>query len=400
MSPDTTRPGAHTPEAGACAPGLGSIRPDKDAMRPVLLLLLAALAAAAAADGAAVLLDGGERAGPVVFTADGLTVAGAAVALADCDRIRLGGGGAPALATARLGLWLADGGWLPIERIEAAAGADQVAVRGPLGALVLPLSAVRGWGETLPAGGERDQVVVASGAYAGRIDGIADGRLRFASEGLGELQLPLGDVLGLRIAGADRAPRGLHLALAIDAAHPPLLLLPGPRPRLAAAPEAELAAWPASCELRVEGGRRVHLSQLDPASVQEEGAFGVTWKHRRDANLEGGPIRLDGRTWARGLSLHSQCELGWALDGRYERLRALVGIAEEVGGEGDCTVVISGDGTPLWKTDRLVGGARAVAVDVPLTGVKTLTIAVGFGGRYDIGDRVTLADAYLVKAKK
>jgi len=370
-------------------------------MRP-LLLSLVVLALAAEDPGAVTLLDGTIHEGVIVFPAAGtaVMVGATTLALADCDRIRIGGGGAPAAGSGKLGLWLIDGSWLPVEAITATSAVDAIAVRGPLGQVALPLSAVRGWGEEALPVAEQDQIRLASGPYAGRVGGIADGKLAFASEGLGDLLLPIADVLALRIAGGNRFAKGLALSLAFDSVHPPLALLPGPVPRLAAAPDATLSAWPAACELRVEGGRRIYLSLLDPASVLEEGAFGVTWKHRRDANLDGEAIQLDGVRHARGLSLHSQCTITWKLGGAYERLRALVGIADEVGDEGDCPVEILADGKTIWRKERLTGRERAVAVDVPLVGVQQLEVRVGFGHRYDIGDRVTLADAYLVKTKK
>ena len=373
-------------------------------MRPLVLVLATCLLLAAEdpGPGAVTLLDGTTRSGAVSFPAGGtaVVVGGESLALADCDRIRLGGGGAPALAPARLGLWLSDGSWLPVTGIAAATEADAVAVSGPLGATVLPLASVRGWGEQALPAAEQDQVLLASGTYAGRVGGVSAGQLAFTSEGLGEVALPVAEVLALRLAGGDRPVKGLALSLAFDSVHPPLALLPGPTPRLAAAPSAVLTAWPPACELRVEGGRRVYLSALEPSAVREEGAFGVLWKHRRDANLDGGPILLDGARYARGVSLHSQCTIAWKLGGGYERLRTLVGIADEVADEGDCPVEILGDGKSLWRKERLTGRDRAQQLDLPLHGVQVLEVTVGFGQRYDIGDRVTLADAYLVRAKK
>ena len=370
-------------------------------MRPLLLSLVAVLLAAED-PGAVTLLDGTTRTGVVAFPAGGtaVTVGGEPLALADCDRIRLGGGGAPAVGASTQGLWLVDGSWLPIEGIAAASAADTIAVRGPLGPGDLPLTAVRGWGERALPIGEQDQILLASGPYAGRVGGITGGQLAFTSEGLGDITLPIADVLALRIAGDDRPLKGLALSLAFDSVHPPLALLPGPVPRLAVAPTVMLAAWPVACELRVEGGRRIYLSALDPTSVHEEGAFGVTWKLRRDANLDGEAMLLDGVRYARGVSLHSQCAIAWKLAGAYERLRTLVGIADEVGDEGDCPVEILADGKAVWRKERLTGRDRAQAIDIPLAGVQLLEIKVGFGQRYDIGDRVTLADAYLVRAKK
>ena len=54
----------------------------------------------------------------------------------------------------------------------------------------------------------------------------------------------------------------------------------------------------------------------------------------------------------------------------------------------------------LWQSARLTGRDKPQAIDVSLEGVKRLEIRIAFGNRYDIGDRVAFADAYLVRMKK
>ena len=368
----------------------------------VLLSAVGAVSTASAADEVR-LLDGSVRSGAVGWVdAHQITVDGAAFALADVDRIVLGGS-APSAdgrvpGSARFGVWLSDGSRLPATARAAVADRADIVLVTALGQeLALPLAAVRGWGEQLPpAVAGVDRVVLLSGSYDGRVRGIKDGKLIFHSEALGELPLELGDCLALRLAGTDRPSDTLRLLAEVDPAQLPIALLPGKIPALVAAPTVALSAWPLGIPLRVEGGRRRYLSDLAPTVVEEEGAFGRTWPHRRDQALEGGPILLDSLRYAKGLSLHSRCRLRWALKGRYVRFSAVIGIADEVGLEGNCPVVITGDGRELWRKDALTGADPAQAIDLDLSGVQTLEIFVDFGERYDIGDRVTLAGAALI----
>jgi hypothetical protein len=187
----------------------------------------------------------------------------------------------------------------------------------------------------------------------------------------------------------------------LDDTHPPLRLLPVPSGGvgLAAAPQTEVGKALTNVRWRVEGGRRVYLGDLAPDAVEEVGAFGVVWPWRKDSNLDGTPLRLGGVRYVRGVVVHSQAKLAWKLDGSYLRLRALVGIADVVADQGDCAAALIADGKTLWTRDRVKGGERPTALDLDLTGVKRLELRVDYGQRYDIGDHLALADAYLVKAK-
>ncbi len=363
-------------------------------MRRVLLSLAVILTcgSASAAD-TVLLLDGSEQTGTVHWRDAGMIgVATTAISLADVDALRLDGA---APAAAPLGLWLVDGSRLPCLGL-VPGDDDALIARTSLGDLALPLTAVRGWGTKLPAAGAADRVVVVSGTYDGRVRGIRAGQLVFVSDTLGELTIDLVDCLGLRLAGSDRSPDVLRVLAELDPAQPPVALLPGPQPRLVAAPRVQVQAWPTGIPLRVEGGKRIYLSDLTPILVEEVGAFGRVWPHHRDRNLEGGPILLDGVRYGKGVVIHSQARLRWQLHQRYGRFTTMIGIADEVGFEGHCPVIISGDGRELWRRDALTGRDPAERITLDVTSIDILEIRVEFGERYDIGDRVTLAGAALI----
>ncbi len=367
--------------------------------------------------------DGTTLAGPTLgLAADAVEIGGKRIALIDCDWIEPGGtapSGPSAPSTQeqrrRMGVWLADGGWLPVARLgEAVAAdgksspADALLATGPLGELVLPLGAVLGWGMELPPAGDgkSDQVVLASGPLQGRVLGIAGGKLRFESPlNPQPLELPLAEVVGMRLAVPARPPRGVVLSVSLDPARPPLVLLPAPNLPLAAAPGVALAdaagaAAPtsllANARLRVEGGRRVYLGSLKPARVEESGAFDIVWHWRSDSDLDGGPLMLGGTRYAHGISVHSKAILAWELGGGYTRLRALVGIADLVAPEGNCSAALVGDGKVLWSRDSVKGTDKPQPIDLDVQGVRTLELRVDFGARYDIGDHLTLADAWVL----
>lgn len=372
------------------------------------LLLLAGVSPLSAATVAA--LDGRMLSGETLTIepkAGTVTVGGVTVALADCDWLETGTGTGidlPGSAGKRLGLWLVDGSWLPVTSIAAGTKDHELTVNGALGAFTVPLTAVRGWGTgtALPGDeGKDDQVLLDSGPVVGRVEGLVAGRLVLRSALDPEpLKLALDQIRGVRLAVPLRPAKGVRLAATLDELHPPLRVLPAAGGfALASVPQVTLGAVLAPVRLRIEGGRRVYLSELDPASVEETGAFGVVWPHQRDRNLDESPLRLGGVRYERGVAVHSQARLSWNLTGVYTRLRALSGIADLVGDQGDCAASLSVDGMVVWSKDSVRGGEKPQIIDLDLTGAKKLELKVEYGARYDIADHFVLADAYLIKAK-
>jgi hypothetical protein len=337
--------------------------------------------------------------------ATSVTIGGAAIVLADCDWIEPGDGSGitlPGMAGKHLGLWLVDGSWLPATSIAVGAKDHELTVNGMFGSLTLPLTAVRGWGTGVVMPGaeiKEDQVLLDSGLISGRVEGLVAGKLILRSALDPEpLQLALDQVRGLRLAIAVRPGKGVRLIAALDELHPPLRVVPTANGfALGAAPHVLLGKKLDSVRLRMEGGRRLYLSEIDPAKVEETGAFGVVWPFQRDRNLDSSPLRLAGIRYERGLVVHSQAYLSWKLDGQYIRLRALSGLADVVGDQGDCAVSISLDGKVVWNRDSVRGGEKPQTIDLDLTAAKQLELRVEYGARYDIADHFVLADAYVIK---
>jgi len=334
------------------------------------------------------LLDGSTRAAVLGLTGTSVVLSVGTLDLAEVDRLSQG----EAPAAVRSGVLLRDGGWLPAARI-AAGSEDHLAVSGPLGELVIPLTAVAGWGDTELAG-DQDRVVVTSGPLEGRVLGIRDGHVRLQSNLSPEpLTLALDQVLAVRLAVPMTPPTGLHLAWRGDAAHQPLRLRPAATPTLIAAPGVAIALDRLTGSLRVEGGSRRYLSDLTPTTVADEGAFGVVWPWQRDRDLDGRPLLLGGERFDKGLTVHSRAVLTWNVAGS-RRFSARVGIADVIAPEGDCLVFFEADGRIVWQS-RLKGGEPARPVALDLRGVTVLILRVELGERHDIGDHVMLVDAWI-----
>lgn len=165
--------------------------------------------------------------------------------------------------------------------------------------------------------------------------------------------------------------------------------------------------WKTIERLDFSQGKIVYLSDLDwdPQLYEREAYFGGRqpidegldlYPPQRDQALDGGPLQLDARPFAKGLAIHSRTRLVYRLPGDYRRFMATAGIDDRTGSQGAVRLVIEGDGRELYAAD-IAGSDAAQPLDLDITGVKRLSILVDFGGDLDISDHLDLAEARIVK---
>ncbi|MBA3936646.1 MAG: NPCBM/NEW2 domain-containing protein [Planctomycetes bacterium] len=139
------------------------------------------------------------------------------------------------------------------------------------------------------------------------------------------------------------------------------------------------------------GAEEVQLSTLDLSLAQQGwGSPGI------DRSVEGRPMHIGGIPFAHGFGTHAPCELQVALAGGSSRFTASVGVDDEQGAtgrNGSVEFTISGDGKELWRSGVMHGGDPSKPVDVEVSGVRTLILAVGNGGDGNGGDHADWADA-------
>jgi hypothetical protein len=154
--------------------------------------------------------------------------------------------------------------------------------------------------------------------------------------------------------------------------------------------------------LDVLQNRAVYLSDLKPKRYEHTPYFDVAWPFVTDGSVAGRDLRLGGSTYDKGLGLHSESRLTYALNGGYRRFESVVGLDEQTGRRGRVRIQVLVDGRPQalgWDKElTLADGPRAVRVD--LTGARELTLVVAFrdGGRGpDAQDHVNWGDARLIR---
>ncbi len=148
-----------------------------------------------------------------------------------------------------------------------------------------------------------------------------------------------------------------------------------------------------------------YLSDLKPESVEWTPFFAFSkevpeltenFKPRADRDLEGGPLRLGGKKYTKGLGLTSRTTIVYRVPAGFRSFKALAGIDDAVRDQGNVRLEISGDGNRLLEA-TLTGKDEPREVNLDLAGVKKLTILVDFGEDSDVADHVNLAEARFTK---
>jgi NPCBM/NEW2 domain len=149
-------------------------------------------------------------------------------------------------------------------------------------------------------------------------------------------------------------------------------------------------------------GKLAYLSDLTPTrdavtlATEDDDLFARFVRYRKDANLDNQPLRLAGKTYPKGLTLHAGTVLAYEIGGDYKEFRATLGVDESVETESRVEVVIEGDGRELFRGQvSRKDPPRPVVVDI--RGVKDLRVTVRATGLLDLGDQAVLADAKVSK---
>lgn len=164
-------------------------------------------------------------------------------------------------------------------------------------------------------------------------------------------------------------------------------------------------------EITFLGGLVRYVSDLEPARATEAlgAVYALEMPHRRDANVLDGPIRLGGRTYRKGLGVHSYSLLEYDLGEGFQRFQATIGLddsAQPVSSEAAASDVASvlfrvRSGGKVLFEKAMTWRDPPLAIDVPLDGARDLALEVDPGGsaesRNSALDRADWAAARVVR---
>ena len=143
--------------------------------------------------------------------------------------------------------------------------------------------------------------------------------------------------------------------------------------------------------------RVVYLSDLAPARQDVRGLLHQPWPVRTDRSAGNSELRIDGRPFDKGLGVHARTELTYALDGRFERFVATIGIDDAVRPRGHVVFRVLGNDRVLFDSGPVTGKDPARDIKIDLSGVAKLTLLVDYGEQMDLADHADWADARLIK---
>jgi hypothetical protein len=146
----------------------------------------------------------------------------------------------------------------------------------------------------------------------------------------------------------------------------------------------------------------VYLSDLTPTGTPING-WGPYERDRSNggqASGDGGPIRLRGTTYQKGLGVHARSVLAYNLAGLCNRFRAVIGIDDFVPATNTTASVtfrVLGDGNVLYTSPALTRASAPVAIDIAVAGAQRLQLEV-IEGISTASDHADWANAHLTFA--
>lgn len=389
----------------------------KNGVKGVLVALALSLGGMAqAAQVTVVQADGEELAGALegIDAAAGITVGGKSVKQEDIAEMTFGETSAVSAKDLPV-LHLRNGDVLPVEVLGSAEKVDVLKVTSKtLGELVVRYDSIKGI--EFPAKGAKaeaverfltgedpkeDQVLMADGTSAtGAMESFSDKELKFNDKSFAYEKMA-----AFRLAPLEalKPQTGLvaHVKLADGA------VLSGKLTGFAAGKIAfsnlagETWQLPAAAVSGVayHGGRLVFLPDLEPKADEQPlvGGAPVVMRWRKNAAASGDRLRAGGKTYERGIGVHSYCKLTYALEGTYALFLGEVALDASAGGSAVCAWKVLGDGKEL-------AGGEAKAETPPaklkldVSGVQTLELICDYGAdKDDAGDHLDWLNARLLK---
>jgi endo-alpha-N-acetylgalactosaminidase len=112
-----------------------------------------------------------------------------------------------------------------------------------------------------------------------------------------------------------------------------------------------------------------------------------------DAAGDGGPLKVGGVRFAKGLGTASPGSITYQLGGKCSRFTAKVGHDDEKGAPGSVQFAVIADGTTIYTSPVKLPGAVATTVDLPLAGVQSVQLVTGDAGDGSGNDHADWGDA-------
>ena len=148
--------------------------------------------------------------------------------------------------------------------------------------------------------------------------------------------------------------------------------------------------------------RVAYLSDLTPLGYKHIPYLETTWPLGRDRSVTGDRLRHGGRTYAKGLGMHSASRAAYRWDAPWRRFEAELALDDSAGRRGSVVFrVFLGDEADKWKrayeSPVVRGGDPAVPISVELGNSQAIALIIDFADDGDVLDRAAWLNARLIK---
>jgi hypothetical protein len=158
-------------------------------------------------------------------------------------------------------------------------------------------------------------------------------------------------------------------------------------------------SWSAVSRVTIRSRRVAYLSDLKPTADQQQPIVTLSRPWQRDRAITGQPILLAGRSYEKGIGVHSRSLLTFSAEKQWDTLAATIGLDSASGSKGDCIFLVLADGQPLF-TRRMTGSDPPEEISLAISGREQITLLVEPGEGLDLADHANWGDVRFIKNRE
>lgn len=147
--------------------------------------------------------------------------------------------------------------------------------------------------------------------------------------------------------------------------------------------------------------RATYLSDMQWISaVNDIGPVERDMSNGEEKADDGNAITMDGQTYVKGLGVHSQSEIRFALNSEFDRFMSDIGIDDESGGKGSVIFEVWADGEQLYQSRVISGKSATETLNIDVRGRDELVLIVDNAKDSRLFDHADWAGARLLPANE
>ncbi|MFS4467802.1 NPCBM/NEW2 domain-containing protein [Maribacter sp. 2210JD10-5] len=146
--------------------------------------------------------------------------------------------------------------------------------------------------------------------------------------------------------------------------------------------------------------QEIYLSDIPFANEWNEASEQGKFKSRMNKNFNGGPIKLLGIDYQKGIGTHATSRIKYDLDRKYKTFEVLVGIDDVTNGQGAATAYIKLDGEIAYESDLLKGKENPKSIQLDVSGITSLELHTTAKSNDKDANLVNWANPVLTKIHK